>query len=103
MRSAFAAHAQSHFHLEDEWMRSISFPPRVCHIGEQAALLESVEEVTELVAKQGWRLAGARSGARTVGLVPWAYDYQDCALVAWVTKKSMSGKPIVLRCNVTGQ
>lgn len=98
---AFAAHAQSHFDQEDEWMRSTNFPPRDCHIDEHAAVLKSVHEVSELVA-QG--KAGAQLvqdlGRELFAWFPGHADYLDSALAAWMTKKSMGGKPIVLRRNM---
>lgn len=97
---AFAEHAQSHFDQEDEWMLSTGFPPRDCHIDEHAAVLKSVHEVSEMLA-QG--RAGAplvqSLGRQLFSWFPGHADYLDSALAAWMTKKTMGGKPVVLRRN----
>jgi hemerythrin len=90
-----------HFGQEDDWMCSTEFPPRDCHINEHAAVLTSV---------RGGR-AGVESGALGVATVhdlaqhlfrwfPGHADYLDSALAAWMTKRSMGGKPVVLRRSI---
>lgn len=95
---AFAEHAQSHFDQEDEWMRTTSFPPRDCHIDEHAAVLASVKEVGDLLARG---VAGSEMvrdfGEYLFSWFPGHADYLDSALAAWMTKISMGGKPVVLR------
>ncbi|WP_077033084.1 bacteriohemerythrin [Pelomonas sp. KK5] len=96
--SAFEKHAVEHFSEEEGWMHSTAFPPRDCHIDEHAAVLASVREVREGVAQR-------RFGAETVHdlaqhLFQWFpghADYLDSALAAWMTKRKMGGKPVVLR------
>lgn len=95
---AFEKHAVSHFGQEDEWMRSTNFPPRDCHIDEHTAVLKSVGEVREMVRE-------GRAGAelvRDLGMhlfewFPGHADYLDSALAAWMTKRTMGGKPVVLK------
>ncbi|AIP33509.1 hemerythrin-like metal-binding domain protein [Paraburkholderia xenovorans LB400] len=94
----FERHAVSHFEQEDQWMRSTNFPPRDCHIDEHAAVLKSVSEVKEAV-EQG--RAGAEM-VRDLGMhlfewFPGHADYLDSALAAWMMKRTMGGKPVVLR------
>lgn len=98
---AFAEHAQSHFDQEDEWMRTTNFPPRDCHLDEHAAVLKSVHEVTALLdsGKAGAPLV-RDLGHELFAWFPGHADYLDSALAAWMTKKSMGGKPVVLRRNV---
>ncbi|TFL15658.1 hemerythrin [Pusillimonas caeni] len=95
---AFAQHAQSHFDQEDEWMRSTDFPARDCHIEEHAAVLGSVREARELL-KRG--VGGAAMlqdfGAYLFSWFPGHADYLDSALAAWMVKRKMGGKPVVLR------
>jgi len=95
---AFEKHAVSHFELEDEWMRSTNFPPRDCHIEEHTAVLKSVSEVKALV---GEGRAGAELvqdlGMHLFAWFPGHADYLDSALAAWMTKRMMGGKPVVLR------
>nr|WP_159834966.1 hemerythrin domain-containing protein [Burkholderia sp. 8Y] len=95
---AFEQHAVDHFEQEDEWMRSTNFPPRDCHLDEHAAVLKSVREVKEAV-RQG---LGSAELVRDLGRSLFAWfpghaDYLDSALAAWMTKRTMGGKPIVLR------
>ncbi|UUX96119.1 hemerythrin domain-containing protein [Aquabacterium sp. J223] len=98
---AFERHAVDHFEQEDGWMRSTEFPPRDCHIEEHEAVLKSTREVRQLVA----------SGERGLELVhdfalhlfqwfPGHADYLDSALAAWMTKRTMGGKPVVLRRSI---
>lgn len=94
----FEKHAVSHFAQEDEWMSSTEFPPRDCHIKEHAAVLKSVSEVKEAVER-------GQAGAdlvRDLGMhlfewFPGHADYLDSALAAWMTKRTMGGKPVVFR------
>lgn len=100
---AFEAHAVEHFSQEEDWMHSTKFPPRDCHIDEHAAVLSSVREVR----------AGVAAGTLTVDTVhdlaqhlfqwfPGHADYLDSALAAWMTKRTMGGKPVVLRRSIRG-
>lgn len=94
----FEKHAVSHFGQEDEWMRATNFPAGDCHIEEHAAVLKSVRGVKDAV-EQG------RAGAelvRDIGMYlfewfPGHADYLDSALAAWMTKRTMGGRPIVFR------
>ena len=96
--AAFEAHAVSHFGLEEHLMRSTAFPPADCHFEEHAAVLKSTHEVR----------AALTEGRAGVDLVhdfaihlfrwfPGHADYLDSALVAWISKKTYGGKPVVLR------
>jgi len=42
---AFYAHTVAHFEQENEWMRSIAFPPIHCHTAEHDGVLEVMREV----------------------------------------------------------
>ncbi|HTH59838.1 MAG TPA: hemerythrin domain-containing protein [Paraburkholderia sp.] len=95
---AFEQHAVSHFSQEDEWMRTTNFPPRDCHVDEHAAVLKSVGEVKEAVAQQRAGAALVRDlGLHLFEWFPGHADYLDSALAAWMTKRTMGGKPVVLR------
>lgn len=100
---AFEAHAVEHFSQEEDWMHSTEFPPRECHIDEHAAVLSSVRQVR----------AGVAAGTLDVNTVhdlaqhlfqwfPGHADYLDSALAAWMTKRAMGGKPVVLRRSISG-
>lgn len=94
--SAFIAHAESHFELEDRWMRDTEFPPRDCHIEEHAAVLKSAYEVRDLLA--GGDFAVTRSFAEELARwFPGHATHLDSALSHWMFKRQHAGKPIVLR------
>ena len=84
--AAFAAHAESHFNDELKWMKATDFPSTDCHVDEHNAVLKSVHEVQEVVAKG--RFEVARDLARElVRWFPGHADYLDSALAHWVIKK----------------
>jgi hemerythrin len=94
----FEQHAVSHFEQEDEWMRSTNFPPRGCHIDEHAAVLKSVSEVKEAVEQGRANAELVRDlGMSLFEWFPGHADYLDSALAAWMTKRTMGGKPIAFR------
>lgn len=95
----FCVHAQQHFAAEDGWMRDTAFPARDCHIGEHAAVLDSVLAVQRLVA------SGDCSQVRRLvehleGWFPGHADYLDSALAHWMCKLRWGGKPVVIRRQV---
>lgn len=98
---ALAAHLQEHFALEDNLMRETDFPPRDCHVDEHAAVMRSVREVQELLAAQGEAPAAIHAARRLAEALrdwfPGHADYLDSALAAWLCKRSLGGKPVVLR------
>jgi hemerythrin-like metal-binding protein len=99
--AAFEAHARRHFGAEDLWMTETDFPARQCHIDEHAAVLRSVVEVREVVARG--RPAEARR--LTAELVRWFPGHADCldsALSAWLCKRELGGQPVVLRRDILG-
>ena len=93
---AFAAHAESHFAEEDDWMRRTDFPPKDCHIDEHAAVLRSVQQVREVV-KQGDIAEGRRLAAALADWFPGHAFHLDSALSHWLVKRAYGGKPVVLR------
>jgi len=93
---ALAAHAQSHFDQENRWMTESDFPARDCHIDEHAAVMNSVQEVRELVATGRYDVA--RSLADELAKwFPGHADYLDSALAHWMCSKRLGGKPVVIR------
>ena len=97
----FEAHARRHFEEEDRWMLETGFPPRDCHMDEHAAVLRSVVEVREVVARgelaQVRRLADALAD-----WFPRHADWLDSALAHWLCKRAYGGKPVVLRRDLKG-
>lgn len=99
-----AGHLQQHFGMEDQWMRETAFPPRDCHIDEHAAVLNSVQEVRALLAEPASRERGcAAARGLAAALQDWFpghADYLDSALAAWMCRRQLGGKPVVLRRNI---
>lgn len=95
----FERHAREHFGEEDRWMRETEFPARECHIDEHAAVLRSVEEVGALLA-QGDASECRRLARELMRWFPGHADYLDSALAAWMCKRRLGGKPVVLRRGV---
>ena len=96
---AFARHAEAHFKEEDGWMEKTEFPPRECHVDEHAAVLKSVYQVMEVV-KQGDVAEGRRLAAALADWFPGHAFHLDSALAHWMVKRSLGGKPVVIRRNV---
>jgi hemerythrin-like metal-binding protein len=95
---AFGTHAREHFEQEDGWMRSTAFPPRDCHIQEHDAVLQSVRQVREDVAAGKAGVELVRDFANYLfQWFPGHADYLDSALAAWMSKRTLGGKPVVLR------
>lgn len=46
----FIAHTEAHFGQEDRWMDELNFPPRQCHQGEHANVLQIIREVRTRIA-----------------------------------------------------
>jgi len=89
-------HLQEHFEAENRWMVESDFPPRDCHIGEHAAVLQSVEEVRRQLSH------GDTSICRLLveELAAWFpshADHLDSALAHWLSKLRFGGKPVVVR------
>ena len=84
--SALRTHTQSHFAMEDEWMRATEFPPVGCHSGEHARVLAVFDSVLDC-ARQG-DLKLARRLAEE--LTPWFEQHaatMDRMLVFWLKSK----------------
>ncbi|NBX53528.1 MAG: hemerythrin [Betaproteobacteria bacterium] len=95
----FAQHAKVHFDLENQLMEETQFPPRDCHIDEHAAVMKSVTEVIALV-REGQFEIGRSLIAELVHWFPSHTDHLDSALAHWMCKRSLGGKPVVLRRNL---
>jgi hemerythrin len=96
---AFEAHARRHFGDEDRWMRETGFPPRDCHIDEHAAVLDSIVQV-RAVAERGEAGEVRRLAAALADWFPGHADWLDSALAHWLCKRSLGGKPVVIRRDV---
>jgi hemerythrin len=95
----FAQHAKAHFDLENKLMVETEFPPRDCHIDEHAAVMKSIEEVLDLV-NHGQYAYGRSLIDELIRWFPSHADHLDSALAHWMCKRSLGGKPVVLRRNL---
>jgi len=94
--AAVHVHSREHFASEDQWMQETDFPARECHTDEHAAVLQSMEAVTRLVA-DGDAEAGRHLGRALADWFPGHAVYLDSALAHWMCSKRLGGKPVVLR------
>ena len=93
---AMQAHLQSHFDQENQWMTETAFPPRDCHIDEHSAVLKSVGEVKALLGMGNARVCRDLVTA-LADWFPGHATHLDSALAHWMCKRSLGGKPVVLR------
>jgi len=93
---AVVAHLRAHFAEEDRWMQETAFPPGDCHQDEHAAVLKSADEVLVL-ADAEQRIQVGRAFVRELAAwFPGHAGYLDSALAAWMCKRALGGKPVVL-------
>jgi hemerythrin len=97
---AFLAHADAHFSQEREWMVSTGFPATDCHVDEHNAVLKSVHEVKEILARGGDVAIGRSLAKELCRWFPGHADYMDAPLAQWMVKKRLGGAPIVLKRGV---
>ncbi len=95
-------HLKEHFNQEDQWMAETDFPPGECHRDEHAAVLRSANEV---LALQGTQLVEVGRGfvRELAAWFPGHADYLDSALAAWMCKRTLGGKPVVLHRRNAGE
>lgn len=94
--AAVHAHTREHFAAEERWMDETGFPAAGCHRDEHAAVLASMEGVGRKAAAGDVEAARRLARALTEWF-PGHADYLDSALAHWMCKKTMGGKPVVLR------
>lgn len=93
---ALLVHARHHFAEEDRWMTQTDFPARECHINEHAAVMTSMQEVQQLLARGNTEVC-RRLADELARWFPGHADYLDAALAHWMCKQRLGGKPVVLR------
>ena len=77
-------------------VQTCALPIWDCHIDEHAAVLRSVHEVREVLAKGD--VANCRRLADELARwFPGHADYLDSALAAWMCKRLYGARPVVLR------
>lgn len=92
----FIVHAKAHFDEENKWMVESNFPPRACHIDQHNAVLNSADEVRQLLDQGDY----AMCRKFTQALVEWFPNHAahlDSALAHWMFKREHGGKPVVFR------
>jgi hemerythrin-like metal-binding protein len=100
LMAALREHLESHFAYENSLMISTEFPARDCHIDEHTAVMQSVVEVTGLLARGDFAVVG-RLVQALVDWFPSHADHLDSALAHWMVKRKMGGKPVVIRRGLT--
>lgn len=93
---AFEAHARRHFGEEDADMRETAYGSAGCHIDEHAAVLKSIDDVREMLAR------GRTEVVRTFGyaLMDWFPEHvrvMDQGLASWLIQRKLGGSPVVIR------
>jgi hemerythrin-like metal-binding protein len=96
---ALATHAKAHFDAENAWMVATDFPARECHIDEHAAVMRSVHQVRERLAR-GDHAVARRLADELASWFPGHADYLDSALAHWMCKRRLGGKPVILRRDI---
>lgn len=96
---ALAKHCEAHFAEENRWMLETEFPARECHVNEHAAVLQSVHEVRQLLVAGNVTVC-RRLGDELANWFPGHADYLDSALAHWMCKRTLGGKPVILRRNL---
>lgn len=89
-------HLDEHFGYENSLMISSEFPPMECHIDEHAAVLQSVIDVQSCLEKGDFEVCRRLIDA-LVNWFPSHADHLDSALAHWMVKRSLGGKPVVIR------
>jgi hemerythrin len=92
----FAEHARRHFGDEDRQMRETDYPSAGCHLDEHAAVLASVDEVREVVAR-GRHDEARRLATELARWFPEHTTHMDSGLAMWVIKRTTGGAPLVFR------
>lgn len=97
--AALLDHLNRHFESEDRMMMDSGFPPRQCHMDEHAAVLKSAREVGEELAKGNVALCRSLM-TELVRWFPKHAQHLDSALVHWVNKVRLGGKPVIVKRNI---
>ncbi|MBF5007313.1 bacteriohemerythrin [Diaphorobacter caeni] len=95
-------HLTRHFASEDRMMEESGFPPRQCHMDEHAAVLKSAHEVAAKLATGDVALC-RRLIDELVKWFPKHSQHLDSALVHWVNKQRLGGKPVVIKRSILGR
>ena len=89
----FGAHARRHFAEEDRQMAVTRYGSAGCHVDEHAAVLKSLDEVRDALARG--RHEVVRSFARA--LADWFPEHarvMDQGLARWLIERELGGAPV---------
>lgn len=92
-------HLEEHFGEEERWMDDTGFPARECHRDEHAAVMQSAHQVRERLAAGDLALC-RRFTLELIRWFPGHADYLDAALSHWMAKRTLGGKPVILKKNL---
>ena len=93
---AFSDHAVTHFGDEDRLMAATAFPSAGCHVDEHAAVLKSLVEVQQALAK-GNTTAVRRFAAELARWFPEHATAMDHGLARWAVQQRLGGAPVTIR------
>lgn len=92
-------HLHRHFESEDAMMVESDFPPRQCHMDEHAAVLKSAHQVQQALHTGNVALC-RHLIAELVKWFPKHAQHLDSALVHWVSKQRLGGKPVLIKRHI---
>jgi hemerythrin len=93
---AFEHHAREHFDEEDDAMRASAYGPAGCHIDEHAAVLGSLQQVKDMLARG--RVDVVRAFGRALAdWFPRHVQAMDAGLAAWLVQQQLGGAPIMVK------
>lgn len=89
---AFYAHTVAHFEQENEWMRSIAFPPIHCHTAEHDGVLEVMREVRRHLEAKDFNVGRVLAKE----MAEWFRGHAGTmdAMLAQVMKAKSAGAPV---------
>ena len=92
---ALRAHAGKHFELEDADLRRVGGANATCHLDEHAAVLRSLDEVREVLARPEPPLDMIpRLAAELMRWLPEHVQVMDAGIASVRTKERLGGAPI---------
>ena len=95
-------HMSRHFQEEEDWMERTVFPPRDCHRDEHAEVMAALTKV-RAQADMGIYAFCRPFADYLAEWFPRHATHLDSALAHWMCKRSLGGKPVVIRRNILSQ
>lgn len=96
------AHAAQHFAVEDEDLRIIQGGNATCHIDEHAAVLKSLDEVTQALGSSEWTADAKqdmvqRLATQLLSWLPYHVQEMDTGVVTWRARNRLGGVPVQIQ------